>query len=87
MPDTTCTTLGWSNSYQPVQKRDSAYYTDYSIGFLTRECFRKCSFCVNQNYNRVYLTEFLDLSRPKICLLDDNFLGFPKWKTFLSDLQ
>ena len=25
-------------------------YTDYSIGFLTRGCFRKCKFCVNQKY-------------------------------------
>lgn len=29
-------------------------YTDYSIGFLTRGCFRKCKFCVNQKYNRVF---------------------------------
>lgn len=74
-----------------AKKRDFTYYTDYSIGFLTRGCFRKCSFCVNQNYDRVYkhspLAEFLDLSRPKICLLDDNFFGFSNWKILLSDLQ
>lgn len=54
-------------------------YTDYSIGFLTRGCFRKCQFCVNQKYNSVFLhsplEEFLDPDRKKICLLDDNFLG------------
>lgn len=54
-------------------------YTDYSIGFLTRGCFRKCKFCVNQQYDRVFnhseLSEFYDESRPKVCLLDDNFLG------------
>lgn len=71
--------------------RDFIYYTDYSIGFLTRGCFRKCSFCVNQNYDRVFahspLTEFFDPERPKICLLDDNFLGHPDWKGLLTDLQ
>lgn len=40
------------------------YYLDYSIGFLTRGCFRKCGFCVNKNYDRVFahspLTEFYD---------------------------
>jgi hypothetical protein len=55
-------------------------YTDYSIGFLTRGCFRKCPFCVNQKYSHVFrhspLEEFFDPSKKKICLLDDNFLGF-----------
>lgn len=60
-------------------KQQFKEYTDYSIGFLTRGCFRKCSFCVNQKYSRVFLhsplEEFLDYRRKKICLLDDNFLG------------
>lgn len=68
-----------------------SYYKDYSIGFLTRGCFRKCAFCVNKNYNRVQrhspLEEFFDPSRPKICLLDDNFLGCPAWKEMLAELQ
>ena len=65
-------------------------YTDYSIGFLTRGCFRKCKFCVNQKYNHVFkhspLEEFYDPSRPKICLLDDNFLGCAKWKEILEEV-
>lgn len=68
-----------------------SYYMDYSIGFLTRGCFRKCAFCVNQNYDRVHmhspLTEFYDPARPKICLLDDNFFGCPAWKELLTELQ
>ena len=67
------------------------YYLDYSIGFLTRGCFRKCSFCVNQNYDRVYvhsaLSEFLDTERKKICLLDDNFLGCGAWREMLTELK
>lgn len=71
--------------------KEFAYYTDYSIGFMTRGCFRHCSFCVNRNYNRVEihspLEEFYDQNRPKICLLDDNFLGCPKWKDMLTELK
>lgn len=65
-------------------------YTDYSIGFITRGCFRKCPFCVNQKYDRVFLhsplEEFYDPSRKKICLLDDNFLGCGHWKDILQTL-
>lgn len=66
-------------------------YKDYSIGFLTRGCFRHCAFCVNRTSNKVRehskLDEFLDNSRKKICLLDDNFFGYEKWKEKLSELQ
>lgn len=66
-------------------------FLDYSIGFVTRGCFRKCGFCVNKKYDKVFchspLSEFYDPSRPKICLLDDNFFGFPKWRDILLELQ
>ena len=65
-------------------------YLEYSIGFVTRGCFRKCGFCVNQKYDHVFchspLKEFFDPSRKKICLLDDNFFGYPKWKEILEEL-
>lgn len=68
-----------------------AFYRDYSIGFLTRGCFRKCAFCVNRGYDRVCehspLEEFYDPARAKICLLDDNFLGHPRWREMLESLQ
>lgn len=67
------------------------YYLDYSIGFITRGCFRQCEFCVNKNYKKVCkhspLEEFYDESRPKICLLDDNFFGYAGWKESLDELQ
>ncbi len=66
-------------------------YTDYSIGFLTKGCFRHCPFCVNRNTDRAEihspLEEFYDPSRSKICLLDDNFLSHPKWASMLAQLQ
>lgn len=65
-------------------------YTDYSIGFVTRGCFRKCPFCVNQKYDRVFLhsplEEFYDSTRKKVCLLDDNVFGCPQWKEILEEL-
>ena len=73
------------------KRRAYRYYTDYSIGFLTRGCFRKCSFCVNRGYDHVVqhssLYEFLDNDRKRICLLDDNFFGCPEWKSMLELLQ
>ena len=68
------------------------YYTDYSIGFTSRKCFRKCSFCVNRNYDKVEIhspiSEFLDASRKKICLLDDNVLGCGRhWERIIKELQ
>ncbi len=73
-------------------------YRYYSIGFLTRGCFRRCSFCVNKlerfavQYSKV--EDFLDnerdenghLVRPYIYLWDDNFLSSPKWKQMLQSL-
>lgn len=71
--------------------RATSGYTDHSIGFLTRGCFRHCDFCVNRNANgvRVHspLAEFYDPARPKITLLDDNFFGCPAWRPLLESLQ
>lgn len=67
------------------------YYTNYSIGFLTRGCFRHCEFCVNKKYNASIphspFTEFYDPTRKKICLLDDNFLACKDWRPLLEELQ
>lgn len=72
-------------------KSEFKYYLDYSVGFMTRGCFRKCKFCVNQNYDRVVahstLEEFIDPERKKICLLDDNVLGYSGWKDIFKELQ
>ena len=66
-------------------------YTDYSIGYLTRGCFRHCPFCVNRRSNKVIahspLKEFYDPTRKKICLLDDNFFGYDGWRDLLLELR
>ncbi len=67
------------------------YYTDYSIGFATRGCFRQCDFCVNKGYTKCEkhspVAEFLDDSRKKICLLDDNFFACPDWREAISEIK
>lgn len=72
-------------------KRSLEYYTDFSIGFMTRGCIRGCSFCVNKNYRQCLrhspVYEFLDESRPYICLLDDNVLACKDWKEIFNELN
>ena len=71
-------------------KQQFKEYTDYSIGFITRGCFRKCKFCVNQKFDHVFehspLKEFYYEECRKICLLDDNFLGCSNWENLLQQL-
>ena len=84
-----------------VKKSEKYYkdYKEYSIGFLTRGCFRRCPFCVNKLERRVLpyskLSDFLDneidektgkLKRPYIYLWDDNFLASPYWEPLLDEL-
>lgn len=74
-----------------IKASELKYYTDYSIGFLTRGCFRQCDFCVNKNKKKAEkassVYEFLDVSRPKICLQDDNFFACKDWKELLKELK
>ena len=67
-------------------------YENYSIGFLTRKCFRHCPFCVNKLEDGVVsyskLEWFYDKKRPHAYFWDDNFLGAPYhiWKAQLQYL-
>ena len=74
-----------------AKHKEFEYYTDYSIGFLTRGCFRQCPFCVNKNYKQCSahspLSEFIDESRPKLCFLDDNFFACPNWESLLQPVM
>ena len=62
-----------------IKKKD--FFTDYSIGYTTRGCFRHCPFCVNINSNKVelhsHIDEFYDPTKKKLAMLDDNVLGLP----------
>ena len=73
-------------------KRDYDDYVSYSIGFTTRGCIRHCAFCVNREMSHVFkwspVSEFLDTSRPKIYLWDDNIMAAPAkvFKQVMNDL-
>lgn len=76
---------------QGGKRQDFTYYLDYSIGFLTRGCFRQCEFCVNKNYMKCErhspVLEFMDESRPKLCFLDDNFFACPQWREIIAEVK
>lgn len=80
----------WVNSRiaEGVKRLQFTYYLDYSIGYLTRGCFRGCYYCVNRNCKGAIaaspLSEFMDEERPKLCFLDDNFFAYPKWEELLQ---
>lgn len=71
--------------------KEFTYYKDYSIGFLTRGCFRQCQFCVNRNkkycVKHSNVAEFMDVTRPRLCFLDDNFFACPEWKAIIEDVK
>ena len=64
---------------------------DYSVGFLTRGCFRKCPWCVvpkKEGYIRKHspLAEFDNPDFKKIMLLDNNLLACPDHINLLKEL-
>lgn len=77
-------------SWLKTQNTGLKYYSDYSIGYLTRGCFRRCPFCANRNATQAVqasaLNEFYDNRRKKVCLLDDNFLAFHGHDSLLTEL-
>lgn len=74
-----------------AKEKEFTYYRDYSIGFTTRGCFRQCKFCVNKNYKKCEshsnINEFIDINRPKLCFLDDNFFACPQWRNIIEDIK
>lgn len=65
------------------------YGADYSMGFTSRGCIRKCPFCVVPEKegpirDHAPIPEFLYPGHNKVILLDNNFLASPKWKENLQ---
>lgn len=61
------------------------YGLDYSMGFTSRGCIRKCPWCVvwkNEGMIRDHtsIDEFWCRSHKKVVLLDNNFLASPRWR-------
>jgi len=86
--------IEWKTSGdEKKKKRDWDDYLSFSIGFTTRGCIRHCEFCVNRLSSKVQywspVEEFLDTSRPKIYLWDDNIMAAPPsvFKSVMEQLQ
>lgn len=69
----------------------SLYDLDYSVGFTSRGCIRRCPWCVVPEkeggikpWASIY--EFWDRKHKKIVLLDNNFLAAPNWGTTIVNL-
>lgn len=61
------------------------YDIDYSLGFTSRGCIRKCEFCIVPNKegyicDNAPITEFLHPDHNKLILLDNNFQASPRWE-------
>jgi len=69
----------------------SLYGIDYSMGFTTRGCVRRCSFCHvwrKEGPLREHspIEEFWNPRHNKLLLLDNNFLASPLWREKLEFL-
>jgi hypothetical protein len=65
------------------------YGIDYSMGFTSRGCIRKCEFCVVPKKegpicHHEYIPLFLGEGHKKVVLLDNNFLASPTWEENLG---
>jgi len=74
-----------------LYKNDGEYYKNFSIGFITRGCIRKCIFCINRNYSKVefntYPNEFIDYKIPYLMLLDDNITAYKHFEEVFKMLN
>lgn len=67
----------------------SLYGIDFSMGYTSRGCFRKCPWCVvpkkeGDIHDNAPISEFWDPAHSKIILLDNNFQASPNWRPNLD---
>lgn len=81
----------YKNAYNLITKGKDHFFKNHSIGFMTRGCIRKCEFCINRNYSKVYkhseLNEFYDIEKPYITLLDDNITAYKDFEKVIIELR
>jgi len=67
----------------------SLYHADFSMGFFSRGCIRKCPWCIvprkeGNIRKNAPITEFLYPTHKKLVLLDNNLLACPEWNEALT---
>jgi len=70
----------------------SLYNLNFSVGFTSRGCIRKCPWCIvwkKEGYIRDHapISEFWDPMHTEIMLLDGNFLASPRWRENLEFIR
>ncbi|MFV2016887.1 MAG: hypothetical protein ACC656_15760 [Candidatus Heimdallarchaeota archaeon] len=73
----------------------SLYDVDFSMGFTSRGCIRKCGFCIvpekeGKMKHHAFIQEFHNLGHKKVVLLDNNFQASPNWQYnlgYINDLK
>lgn len=69
----------------------SLYPMDFSLGFTSRGCFRRCPWCIVPEKEGALkpwasIYEFWHRRHKKIVLLDNNLLAAPNWQTTFAEL-
>ncbi|GAI75974.1 unnamed protein product, partial [marine sediment metagenome] len=69
----------------------SLYPMDFSLGFTSRGCFRRCPWCIVPEKEGALkpwasIYEFWERRHKKIVLLDNNLLAAPNWQTTFAEL-
>lgn len=69
----------------------SLYDVDFSMGFTSRGCIRKCPWCIvpkkeGKIRDHAEIAEFLHPDHDKVVLLDNNFQASPRWEENLEFL-
>lgn len=77
------------NEVEHIQPDYDLYGINYSMGFTSRGCIRKCPWCLipkkeGSIRDHAPVSEFWNPRHKKIILLDNNFLASPKWKENLE---
>lgn len=70
----------------------SLYGVNFSMGYTSRGCNRKCPWCVvprkeGKIRDNAPILEFLHPDHDKVLLLDNNFQASPKWRENLNFIQ
>ncbi len=80
------------NLYSHIKSlKENKFFTDFSIGFMTRGCIRGCEFCVNRDSKKSVrhssISEFINNDKPFIMLWDDNVTANKDFISILNELD
>lgn len=88
--------IGWSfdnlsDEIEHIMPDYDLYPTDFSMGYTSRGCIRKCKWCVVPRkegtiQDNAPISEFLHPTHKNVILLDNNFQASPKWRENLEFL-